>query len=520
MLKHQERNVLGKLSISFAGALILGSTLVAPMTEAAEVPVPGAQDGEITHYIINDNVPYFTNDELLEVDPGYTLSDLDELGRVQVANATLSQDIMPDEKRGSISHVTPTGWNQNTRGDEVGQVVPGGWLYNRSHMIGHQLSGLNDEKENLITGTKFFNNYAMLPIENFVANYIEEEDESVRFRVTPHFEGDNLLASGMFMEGLTLHDIGDEDPDIMFNIYVPNIQPGVTLNYADGSHSVGETNEVIIPTHPHAKNFDAVTPPEEDNDETAPPVEEDDNETVPPVEEGDPEVPIEEEENPDTPVENDPDTPVEDEENPDAPVEEDNGETIPPVEEEDPDAPVENDPAAPEKNEGDETADNETIEEEPDAPVENDGNETTDDESIEEDVATDNESVEEDAATDDESIEEDVATDDVTTDDEATLPAEEDNVETTLPAEEDVTSDDQHVVSDTESTDDTASEIDTDLSTIHDGSSIQKPVVDEDVDELPETGSGAPEIGLIASAMALIIGAGIALFKRRESNNN
>src|SRR5699024_1380785 len=445
-------------------------------------------------------------------------------------------------KRGSISHVTPTGWNQNARGDEVGQVVPGGWLYNRSHMIGHQLSGLNDEKENLITGTKFFNNYAMLPIENFVANYIEEEDESVRFRVTPHFEGDNLLASGMFMEGLTLHDIGDEDPDIMFNIYVPNIQPGVTLNYADGSHSVGETNEVIIPTHPHAKNFDAVTPPEEDNDETAPPVEEDDNETVPPVEEGDPEVPIEEEENPDTPVENDPDTPVEDEENPDAPVEEDNGETIPPVEEEDPDAPVENDPDAPVENDGDETTDNESIEEDPDAPVENDGNETTDDELIEEDVATDDELIEEGVATDDELIEEDVATEDVATDDEATLPVEEDNneatlpveddnveatlpveednIETTLPVEETVTSDDQHVVSDTESTDDTASEIDTDLSTIHDGSSIQKPVVDEDVDELPETGSSAPEIGLIASAMALIIGAGLALFKRRESNNN
>src|SRR5699024_2279551 len=428
-----------------------------------------------------------------------------------------------------------------TRGDEVGQVVPGGWLYNRSHMIGHQLSGLNDEKENLITGTKFFNNYAMLPIENFVANYIEEEDESVRFRVTPHFEGDNLLASGMFMEGLSLHDIGDEDPDIMFNIYVPNIQPGVTLNYADGSHSVGETNAVVIPTHPHAKNFDAVTPPEEDNDETAPPVEEDDNETVPPVEEEDPEVSIEEE-NPDTPVENDPDTPVEDEENPDAPVEEDNGETIPPVEEEDPDAPVENDPDAPVENDGDETTDNESIEEDPDAPVENDGNETTDDELIEEDVATDDELIEEGVATDDELIEEDVATEDVATDDEATLPVEEDNneatlpveddnveatlpveednIETTLPVEETVTSDDQHVVSDTESTDDTASEIDTDLSTIHDGSSIQKPVVDEDVDELPETGSGAPEIGLIASAMALIIGAGLALFKRRESNNN
>ena len=480
MLKHQERNVLGKLSISFAGALILGSTLVAPMTEAAEVPVPGTQDGEITHYIINDNVPYFTNDELLEIDPGYTLSDLDELGRVQVANATLSQDIMPDEKRGSISHVTPTGWNQNARGDEVGQVVPGGWLYNRSHMIGHQLSGLNDEKENLMTGTKFFNNYTMLPIENFVANYIEEEDESVRFRVTPHFEGDNLLASGMFMEGLTLHDIGDEDPDIMFNIYVPNIQPGVTLNYADGSHSVGETNEVVIPTHPHAKNFEAVTPPEEeDSDETVPPVEEDDNETVPPVEEEDPEVPVEDEENPDTPVENDPDTPVENdpdtpvENDPDTPVENDpdtpveNDPDTPVEEEEDPEVPVEEeeDPEVPVEDDSDETADNESIEEDPDAPVENDGNEaaddestddelieedvTTDDELIEEDVTTDDESVEEGVATDDRSVEEGVATEDVTTDDEATLPVEEDNDEITLPVEEDVTSDDQHVVSDT-----------------------------------------------------------------------
>lgn len=382
MLKHQKRNVLGKLSISFAGALILGSTLVTPMTEAAEVPEPVMQNGEITHYIINDNVPYFTNDELLEVDPGYTLSDLDELGRVQVANATLSEDIMPAEERGSISHRTPTGWNQNASQDEVGQVVEGGWLYNRSHMIGHQLSGLNDEEENLITGTKFFNNYAMLPIENFVANYIEEENENVRFRVTPHFEGDNLLASGMFMEGLSLHDIGDEDPGVMFNIYVPNIQPGVTLNYADGSHSVGETNEVVIPTHPYAKNFDGVTASvEEDNVEATLPVEEDNNEAI-------------------------------------LPVEEDNVET--------------------------------------------------------------------------------------------TLPVEEDNVETTLPVDETVT----------ESTDVTASEIDNNLNTIHDGSSTQIPVVDGDTNGLPKTGSSAPEIGLIASAMALIIGAGLALFKRRESNNN
>lgn len=136
---------------------------------------------------------------------------------------------MPAEQRGDISGHEPTGWTQA----RYANVDSGGWLYNRSHLIGHQLTG-NDDYENIMTGTRWFN-MRMLEYENFVANYIEQTENHVRYRVTPVFEGDNLLASGAYMEGFSIEDNGE---GLMFNIYIPNIQPGVEINYADGS-SIG-----------------------------------------------------------------------------------------------------------------------------------------------------------------------------------------------------------------------------------------------------------------------------------------
>lgn len=193
--------------------------------EKTQAAAPSVSDGE-AYAEVNGNVPLFTNEDISSTEAWEEYGPLDDHGRVTVANALLGVELMPAKERGDISGVEPTGWNQ-----EEYSVVSGGWLYNRSHLIGHQLTGEDDNAENLMTGTRYFNTEGMLPFENFVANYIEETENHVRYRVTPYFEGDNLLASGVFMEGFSIEDNGE---GLSFHIYVPNVQPKVDIDYVTG----------------------------------------------------------------------------------------------------------------------------------------------------------------------------------------------------------------------------------------------------------------------------------------------
>ncbi|GAA0355497.1 hypothetical protein GCM10008932_05640 [Alkalibacterium iburiense] len=178
---------------------------------------------------VNNNVPFFSNEDITSTDVYHRNGSLDSLGRETAANAVVGVDIMPAEQRGSTGHIEPSGWNQA----RYANIGSGGWLFNRSHLIGHQMTG-NDDRANLMTGTRWFN-MRMLEYENWVANYVETTENHVRYRVTPVFEGNNLVASGAYMEAFSIEDNGE---GVMFNIYVPNVQPGVEINYADGS-SIG-----------------------------------------------------------------------------------------------------------------------------------------------------------------------------------------------------------------------------------------------------------------------------------------
>ena len=166
-------------------------------------------------------------------------SELDHLGRCGVTVACLGQELMPTEDRESISHVKPSGWVQGQY-----DFVDGKSLYNRCHLIGFQLAGENANEKNLITGTRYMNTIGMLPFENMVADYIKETDNHVMYRVTPIYDGDNLVASGVQMEGYSVEDEGD---GIYFNVYVYNVQPGVEIDYATGENQAAameETGEV------------------------------------------------------------------------------------------------------------------------------------------------------------------------------------------------------------------------------------------------------------------------------------
>ena len=177
---------------------------------------------------INNNVPYFKeSDYTTESFERY--SDLDALGRCGVAFANVSKETMPPDgdERGSISSVKPTGWEQ--------AKYDGEYLYNRCHLIGYQLSDEDANELNLITGTRFFNVEGMLPFENKVADYIKENSNNhVLYRVTPVFDGDNLLATGVEMEAYSVEDQGQ---GVCFNVFVYNVQPGVMIDYATGQSS-------------------------------------------------------------------------------------------------------------------------------------------------------------------------------------------------------------------------------------------------------------------------------------------
>lgn len=187
--------------------------------------------GEIPAYsgdpyvVIDDNEPDFDEADMTK-ESFETYSELDSLGRCGTAYANIGTDLMPTSSRGSIGMIKPSGWKTIRY-----ECVDGQYLYNRCHLIGYQLTAENANEENLITGTRYLNVDGMLPFENMVADYIKETDNHVLYRVTPVFQGDNLVASGVQMEAKSVEDDGE---GILFNVYCYNAQPFITIDYATG----------------------------------------------------------------------------------------------------------------------------------------------------------------------------------------------------------------------------------------------------------------------------------------------
>lgn len=189
-----------------------------------------AYSGEY-YVVLNDNQPDFPEEDKTER-AFETYSDLDPLGRCGAAYANLGQELMPTEKRENISSIKPSGWVQGSYA-----FVDGGSLYNRCHLIGFQLAGENANPLNLITGTRSMNTKGMLPFENMVADYIQETDCHVLYRVTPVYDGMDLVARGVQMEAWSVEDEGD---GICFNVFCYNVEPGVEIDYATGENWLAE----------------------------------------------------------------------------------------------------------------------------------------------------------------------------------------------------------------------------------------------------------------------------------------
>jgi len=187
---------------------------------------------------LNGNVPEFSKSEKTYSESFEEYGKLDSLGRCTYAVSCIGKDLMPTEKRGLIGSVKPSGWHISKY-----DFVDGKYLYNRCHLIGYQLTAENANERNLITGTRYLNVEGMLPFENNVADYIEITNNHVYYKVTPIFQGNNLVANGVQMQAYSVEDNGQ---GVSFNVYCYNVQPGVAIDYATGDNQAVASSSASV----------------------------------------------------------------------------------------------------------------------------------------------------------------------------------------------------------------------------------------------------------------------------------
>ncbi len=180
--------------------------------------------------MLDGNISNFTSYDCENIE-GELYSDLDYLGRCGTATVMLDRSMMPTEERGEIGMIRPSGWNQEKYPGIVDSEPP--YLYNRCHLIAYAMTGQNANEKNLITGTRFMNVELMLPYEKQVLRYLDLSDNHVLYRVSPLFRGNELLARGVEIEA---RSIEDEGRGVCFHVFIYNVQPGVGINYSDGSN--------------------------------------------------------------------------------------------------------------------------------------------------------------------------------------------------------------------------------------------------------------------------------------------
>ena len=229
MHKNIFQNKIGKaFAVVAVAGMILSGNGMTWMAADAYAAVDLAQIPEYTgspYTVINDNEPEFEADDF-STEAFENYSELDDLGRCGVAYANICQE------------VKPSGWHTV----KYPELIKDRYLYNRCHLIGFQLAGENANTKNLITGTRYLNVDGMLPFEDEVADYVKETDNHVLYRITPVFDGDNLVASGVQMEAESVEDDG---AGVKFNVFCYNIQPGIGIDYATGDSWVDDGNAVV-----------------------------------------------------------------------------------------------------------------------------------------------------------------------------------------------------------------------------------------------------------------------------------
>ena len=225
-----------------------------PDTDAAEVSTTSSKEtgtepgghfvlSQVSSYAgkpyvtVNDDKPFFSDKEKSSTVTFETYSEMDSLGRCGTAFANLDRELMPEEERGQIGQIRPSGWHTVKYND----LIDGNYLYNRCHLIAYALTGQNANELNLITGTRYFNTELMLPYELRVARFLDHNDDHVLYRVTPYFRDDELVARGVEMEAFSVEDNGE---GVCFHVFCYNVQPGIEIDYETGENREIQNEEV------------------------------------------------------------------------------------------------------------------------------------------------------------------------------------------------------------------------------------------------------------------------------------
>ncbi|MCW0927423.1 DNA/RNA non-specific endonuclease [Weissella sp. LMG 11983] len=177
--------------------------------------------------------------------PYVQLAKQDLLGRAGVANALLtkaSRQYQSRDETGNSRQMQPVGWHQLSIGGNYKM------LYNRGHSIGYALAGSvrgfdasEANPQNITAQTAWANQASNGNDSNTGQNYYEtqvrraqDNRKTVRYRVTPVYDGDNLVPSGSHLEAKS------SDGSIEFNVFVPNVEPGVVIDYSTGYAKVAK----------------------------------------------------------------------------------------------------------------------------------------------------------------------------------------------------------------------------------------------------------------------------------------
>lgn len=234
-MSRKDKNLLFRMAVFVViilGTFVYRNYIKKEIKESKVTNIVGLDINNLPEYkgkpyvVINNNEPNFEKSELV-TKSFEKYSELDSLKRCGVADSIIGKDLMPTSKRENISSVKPSGWKSIKYNG-----IDGGSLYNRCHLIGFQLAGENANKRNLITGTRYLNTKGMLPFENMVADYVKEKNHHVRYRVTPIFVGNELVARGVQMEAISIEDNGKA---VKFNVYCFNVQPNIEIDYKTGN---------------------------------------------------------------------------------------------------------------------------------------------------------------------------------------------------------------------------------------------------------------------------------------------